>query len=87
MSQFFFYLLEIVTGLVTFLRMDQIASVTTMEIPPLWVTDEVEQLLLEAAEKTGKSHEEILEFCLEHGIHKILEGLETGESNSEPQNV
>ena len=56
MSQFFFYLVEIVTGLVTFLRMDQIASVTTMEIPPLWVTDEVEQLLLEAAEKTGKSH-------------------------------
>jgi predicted DNA-binding protein len=48
-----------------------------METPPLSVTEETEQLLREAAGKTGKTEEEILRFCLEHGIHKILEGAET----------
>jgi hypothetical protein len=48
-----------------------------METPPLSVTEETEQLLREAAEKTGKTEEEILQLCLEHGIHKILEGAET----------
>jgi hypothetical protein len=56
-----------------------------MEIPPLSVTEELDQLLLEAAEKTGISQEEILQLCLEHGIHKILEGTETGETSRKSQ--
>ena len=56
-----------------------------MEIPPLSVTEELEQLLLEAAEKTGLCQEEILQLCLEHGIHKILEGAETGETSRKCQ--
>ena len=56
-----------------------------METPPLSVTEETEQLLREAAEKTGKTEEEILRFCLEHGIHKILEGAASGDSNWQRQ--
>jgi hypothetical protein len=56
-----------------------------METPPLSVTEETEQLLREAAEKTGKAQEEILQFCLEHGIHKILEGAASGDPNWEQQ--
>jgi len=57
----------------------------TSELHPLTVSEEVERLLNEAAEKTGKAQEEILQFCLEHGIHKILEGAASGDSNWEPQ--
>jgi uncharacterized protein (DUF1778 family) len=50
---------------------------------PLTLTEETEQLLREAAEKTGKTEEEILQLCLEHGIQKILEQRETGGLNGE----
>ncbi len=57
----------------------------TSELHPVSVSEEVERLLNEAAEKTGKPQEEILQFCLEHGIHKILEGAESVDSNGEQQ--
>jgi|LakMenEpi03Aug12_release.lakeMendotaPanAssembly.Ray.scaffolds.fasta_scaffold1833920_1 hypothetical protein len=51
--------------------------------PSLLLTEQISQLLDEAVEKTGKTQEEILHCCLEHGIHKILKGTETGTSHSE----
>ena len=54
---------------------DQNVSLVT---PSLLLTEQISQLLDEAVEKTGKTQEEILHCCLEHGIHKILKGTETG---------
>ncbi len=49
------------------------------------IPESIEAMLKEAAEKTGKAQEEILRFCLEHGIHKILEGAASGDPNWERQ--
>jgi hypothetical protein len=55
-------------------------KITTAEawIPPL--SRRMEALLDEAAQQTGRSREEILHFCLKHGIERMLE--EWGESDS-----
>ena len=45
------------------------------------IPESIEALLKEAAEKTGKSQEEILQLCMEHGVKKILEERESGGSN------
>jgi hypothetical protein len=49
------------------------------------IPESIEAMLKEAAEKTGKSQEDILQLCMEHGIHKILEGAASGDSNWERQ--
>lgn len=54
-------------------------------MPPLSLTEEIERLLIEAAEKTGKSHDEILQLCLEHGLEKIL--LESEIEMNQNQNA
>jgi hypothetical protein len=37
------------------------------------IPESIEALLKEAAEKTGKSQEDILQLCMEHGVEKILD--------------
>ena len=43
------------------------------------IPESIEVLLKVAAEKTGKSQEEILQLCLEHGIERML--METDTSS------
>ncbi len=37
------------------------------------IPENITVLLKEAAEKTGKSQEEIFQLCMEHGVEKILD--------------
>lgn len=39
----------------------------------LILTEQITSLLNEAIEKTGKSKEEVILACLEHGLDRILE--------------
>ncbi len=53
----------------------------TLDSPNFVLPQHCDALLAEAVEKTGKSPHEILQFCLEHGIQKILEETESEDSN------
>lgn len=44
---------------------------------PLVLTEQITNLLTEAAEKTGKSKEEVILVCLEHGLERILKSSAT----------
>jgi hypothetical protein len=44
-------------------------SPVTMEITPLSVTEEFERLLTEATKRSENHQQEVLQLCLEHGIH------------------
>jgi hypothetical protein len=43
---------------------------------PLVLTEQIANLLTEAIDKTGKSKEEVILVCLEHGLEKMLENRE-----------
>jgi hypothetical protein len=36
------------------------------------IPESIEAMLKEAAEKTGKSQEDILQLCMEYGVERIL---------------
>ena len=54
---------------------------TTFEMQMFSIPESIEAMLKEAAEKTGKSQEDILQLCMEYGVKKILEERESGGSN------
>lgn len=49
-----------------------LAQKSTMDPSILSLSAEMNLLLMEAIEKTGRPREEILQICLEHGLAKIL---------------
>jgi hypothetical protein len=53
----------------------------SFEMQMFSIPESIEAMLKEAAEKTGKSQEDILQLCMEHGVKKILEERESGGSN------
>jgi hypothetical protein len=55
-------------------------KITTVEawIPSL--SERMEALLDEAAQQTGRSREEILHFCLKHGIERMLQEWKKSDS-------
>jgi hypothetical protein len=44
---------------------------------PLVLTEQIANLLTEATEKTGRSIEELILVCLEHGLEMILKNSAT----------
>jgi hypothetical protein len=56
---------------------EQITSSDTW-LPQL--SKQMEEILIEAITKTGRSREEILHFCLKQGIERMLEDTEKGDS-------
>lgn len=50
-------------------------SLLTEEVP-LVLTEQIASLLTEVSDKIGKSREEVILACLEHGLEKILANSE-----------
>jgi adenosyl cobinamide kinase/adenosyl cobinamide phosphate guanylyltransferase len=76
-ANFNIFLLSSVTILVTNLLMrSELHALSTEEVP-LVLTEQIANLLTEATEKTGRSIEELILVCLEHGLEMILKNSAT----------
>jgi hypothetical protein len=71
-STFPIFLLSCVTDLVTNPFVHPESQTLPEEQIPLVLTEPIADLLTEAIEKTGKSKEEVILACLEHGLERIL---------------
>jgi hypothetical protein len=76
-ANFNIFLLSHVTVLVTNSFMHSELHALSTEEVPLVLTEQIANLLTEATEKTGRSIEELIPVCLEHGLEMILKNSAT----------
>jgi len=76
-ANFNIFLLSRVTVLVTNPFMQYELQCLSTEEAPLVLTEQIANLLTEATEKTGRSIEELILVCLEHGLEMILKNSAT----------